>query len=69
MNTENLYLGGTGSTIDVVDVDNEDGLTDGVIEAIDLDTLDVIALKFMNNFYTCLLPTYHQTKLFTELQF
>ena len=29
----NLYLGGTGSTIDVVDVDNEDGLTDGVIEA------------------------------------
>ena len=46
----NLYLGGTGSTIDVVDVDNEDGLTDGVIEAIDLDTLDVIALKVHEQF-------------------
>ena len=29
----NLFLGGTGSTIDLVDIYNDGGLTDGVSEA------------------------------------
>ena len=53
----NLFLGGTGSTIDHVDIYNEDGLTDGVSEAKNLDTLDLISLKVFNNFLYVLTTT------------
>ena len=53
----NLYVGGTGSTIDLVDIYNEGGLTDGVSEAKNLDTLDIIALKVFNNFLYVLTTT------------
>ena len=53
----NLYVGGTGSTIDLVDIYNEGGLTDGVTEAKNLDTLDIIALKVFNNFLYVLTTT------------
>ena len=53
----NLFLGGTGSTIDHVDIYNEDGLTDGVSEAKNLDTLDIISLKVFNNFLYVLTTT------------
>ena len=46
----NLFLGGTGSTIDLVDIYNDGGLTDGVSEAKNLDTLDIISLKVYDNF-------------------
>ena len=53
----NLFVGGTGSTIDLVDIYNEDGLTDGVTEAKNLDTLDIISLKVFNNFLYVLTAT------------
>ncbi len=53
----NLYVGGTGSTIDLVDIYNEGGLTDGVSEAKNLDTLDIISLKVFNNFVYILAAT------------
>ena len=53
----NLFVGGTGSTIDHVDIYNEDGLTDGVTEAKNLDTLDIISLKVFNNFLYVLTAT------------
>ena len=53
----NLFLGGTGSTIDIVDIYNEGGLTDGVLEAKNLDTLDIISLKVYNNFLYVLTTT------------
>ena len=53
----NLFVGGTGSTIDHVDIYNEDGLTDGVSEAKNLDTLDIISLKVFNNFLYVLTTT------------
>ena len=53
----NLFVGGTGSTIDHVDIYNEDGLTDGVTEAKNLDTLDIISLKVFNNFLYVLTTT------------
>ena len=53
----NLFLGGTGSTIDLVDIYNEGGLTDGVLEAKNLDTLDIISLKVYNNFLYVLTTT------------
>mgnify|MGYP001238075772 FL=1 len=53
----NLYVGGTGSTIDLVDIYNEGGLTDGVSEAKNLDTLDIISLKVFNNFLYVLTTT------------
>ena len=53
----NLFVGGTGSTIDHVDIYNEGGLTDGVSEAKNLDTLDIISLKVFNNFIYILTAT------------
>ena len=53
----NLYLGGTGSTIDVVDINDEGGLTDGVTESVNLDTLDVISLKVYDQFLYILTTT------------
>lgn len=53
----NLYAGGTGSTIDVVDINDDGGLTSGVTEAKNLDTLDVISLRVFNNFVYVLTTT------------
>ena len=53
----NLYAGGTGSTIDVVDINDDGGLTSGVMEAKNLDTLDVISLRVFNNFVYVLTTT------------
>ena len=53
----NLFVGGTGSTIDLVDIYNEDGLTSGVTEAKDLDTLDILSLKVFDNFLYVLTTT------------
>ncbi len=53
----NLYLGGTGSTIDIVDIYDQGGLTDGVTEAKNLDTLDIISLKVYNEFLYVLTTT------------
>ena len=53
----NLFLGGTGSTIDLVDIYNEGGLTDGVSEAKNLDTLDIISLKVYDSFLYVLTTT------------
>ena len=53
----NLFLGGTGSTIDLVNIYNDGGLTDGVSEAKNLDTLDIISLKVYNNFLYVLTTT------------
>jgi hypothetical protein len=53
----NLYAGGTGSTIDVVDINDDGGLTSGVMEAKNLDTLDVISLRVFNNFVYVLTKT------------
>ena len=36
--------------IDLVDIYNDGGLTDGVSEAKNLDTLDIISLKVYNNY-------------------
>ena len=53
----NLFLGGTGSTIDLVDIYNDGGLTDGVSEAKNLDTLDIISLKVYDSFLYVLTTT------------
>lgn len=53
----NLYAGGTGSTIDVVDINDDGGLTSGITEAKNLDTLDVISLRVFNNFVYVLTTT------------
>ena len=36
----NLYVGGNGSLIDVVDIQDNDGLTSGVTQVVDLDSFD-----------------------------
>ena len=52
----NLFVGGAGSTVDVVNINDDDGLTSGVTEAKNLDTLDILSLKAVS--YTHLtLPT------------
>ena len=53
----NLFLGGTGSTIDLVDIYNDGGLTDGVSEAKNLDTLDIISLKVHDSYLYVLTTT------------
>jgi len=53
----NLYAGGTGSTIDVVDIYDDGGLTSGVIEGKNLDTLDIISLKVHDSYLYVLTTT------------
>ena len=53
----NLYVGGTGSTIDVVDIYDDGGLTSGVTEGKNLDTLDIISLKVYNDYLYVLTTT------------
>ena len=53
----NLFVGGAGSTIDVVDINDDGGLTSGVTEAKNLDTLDILSLKVLNNYLYVLTTT------------
>ena len=53
----NLYVGGTGSTIDVVDIYDDGGLTSGVIEGKNLDTLDISSLKVHDSYLYVLTTT------------
>ena len=47
----NLFAGGTGSTIDVVDINDDGGLTSGITEAKNLDTLDILSLRVFNDYF------------------
>ncbi len=53
----NLFVGGAGSTIDVVDINDDDGLTSGVTEAKNLDTLDILSLRVLNDYLYVLTTT------------
>ena len=53
----NLFVGGAGSTIDVVDINDDGGLTSGVTEAKNLDTLDILSLKVLNDYLYVLTTT------------
>ena len=53
----NLFVGGAGSTIDVVDINDDGGLTSGVTEAKNLDTLDILSLKVFNDYLYVLTTT------------
>ncbi|MBT3936966.1 MAG: IPT/TIG domain-containing protein [Candidatus Marinimicrobia bacterium] len=46
----NLFVGGTGSVIDVVNIYDDSGLTSGVTEVKDLGDLDVINLRVFGEF-------------------
>ncbi len=46
----NLYVGGNGSLIDVVDIQDNDGLSSGVTQVVDLDSLDIVAMKVFTDF-------------------
>ena len=46
----NLFTGGSGSQIDVVDIYDENGFNSGVTEVADLDSLDVISLKVFEEY-------------------
>ena len=46
----NLYVGGNGSLIDVVDIQDNDGLTSGVTQVVDLDSLDIVALRVFSGY-------------------
>jgi len=53
----NLFAGGAGSTIDVVDINDDGGLTSGVTEAKNLDTLDILSLRVLNDYLYVLTTT------------
>ena len=46
----NLYVGGNGSLIDIVDIQDNDGISTGVTQVVDLDTLDIVAMKVFDGF-------------------
>ena len=46
----NLYVGGNGSLIDVVDIQDNDGLSSGVTQVVDLDSLDIVAMRVFSGF-------------------
>ena len=46
----NLYLSGTGSKIDVVDINDDGGMTSGITEAKDLGDLDTKCLRVFGDF-------------------
>ena len=46
----NLYVGGNGSLIDVVDIQDNENLTSGVTQVVDLDTLDIVAIRVFSGF-------------------
>ena len=64
----NLFVGGAGSTVDVVDINDDEGLTSGVTEAKNLDTLDILSLKVLNNYLYVLTTTVTSDQAIYKMQ-
>ena len=64
----NLFVGGAGSTIDVVDINDDDGLTSGVTEAKNLDTLDILSLRVLNDYLYVLTTTVASDQAIYKMQ-
>ena len=64
----NLFVGGAGSTVDVVDINDDDGLTSGVTEAKNLDTLDILSLKVFNDYLYVLTTTVTSDQAIYKMQ-
>ena len=64
----NLFVGGAGSTIDVVDINDDGGLTSGVTEAKNLDTLDILSLKVFNDHLYVLTTTVSSDQAIYKMQ-
>ena len=64
----NLFVGGAGSTIDVVDINDDGGLTSGVTEAKNLDTLDILSLKIFNDYLYVLTTTITSDQAIYKMQ-
>ena len=64
----NLFAGGTGSIIDVVDINDDGGLTSGVTEVKNLDTLDVLSLRVFNNHLYVLTTTVSSDQAIYKMQ-
>ena len=64
----NLFVGGAGSTIDVVDINDDGGLTSGVTEAKNLDTLDILSLKVLNDYLYVLTTTVTSDQAIYKMQ-
>ena len=64
----NLFVGGAGSTVDVVDINDDRGLTSGVTEAKNLDTLDILSLKVFNDYLYVLTTTVTSDQAIYKMQ-
>ena len=64
----NLFVGGAGSTVDVVNINDDDGLTSGVTEAKNLDTLDILSLKVFNDYLYVLTTTVTSDQAIYKMQ-
>ena len=64
----NLFVGGTGSTVDVVDINDDGGLTSGVTEAKNLDTLDILSIKVLNDYLYVLTTTVTSDQAIYKMQ-
>ena len=64
----NLFVGGAGSTIDVVDINDDGGLTSGVTEAKNLDTLDILSIKVLNDYLYVLTTTVTSDQAIYKMQ-
>ena len=64
----NLFVGGAGSTIDVVDINDDGGLTSGVTEAKNLDTLDILSLRVLNDYLYVLTTTVASDQAIYKMQ-
>ena len=64
----NLFAGGTGSIIDVVDINDDGGLTSGVTEVKNLDTLDVLSLRVFNDHLYVLTTTVSSDQAIYKMQ-
>ena len=64
----NLFVGGAGSTVDVVDINDDEGLTSGVTEAKNLDTLDILSLKVLNDYLYLLTTTVTSDQAIYKMQ-
>ena len=64
----NLFVGGAGSTVDVVDINDDDGLTSGVTEAKNLDTLDILSIKVLNDYLYVLTTTVTSDQAIYKMQ-
>ena len=64
----NLFVGGAGSMVDVVDINDDDGLTSGVTEAKNLDTLDILSIKVLNDYLYVLTTTVTSDQAIYKMQ-